>query len=276
MFHTIPIRNSLVAGFVFIAISGLVVQEKYISIHIENTSASDGFFFLPFWVAPHNGGFDSYDGGALASNFPGITEIAEGGNTGPISTAFDASAAGLAWGAQATQTAVSFAGDAPVFSPGESSTFTLDVGDSSVNRYFSYASMVIPSNDLFVANGNPFAHAIFDVDGNFNGPTVIEIYGRDVNDNGSEFNDATAGAAFSALGGDSISESENIRNFFTEGTDIAYLESFIGTGTANGSTIGSAFGRDDLIARITINQVPTPGGLAALALGGLVGVRRRR
>jgi len=139
MFHTIPIRNSLVAGFVFIAISGLVVQEKYISIHIENTSASDGFFFLPFWVAPHNGGFDSYDGGALASNFPGITEIAEGGNTGPISTAFDASAAGLAWGAQATQTAVSFAGDAPVFSPGESSTFTLDVGDSSVNRYFSYA-----------------------------------------------------------------------------------------------------------------------------------------
>lgn len=259
-----------------LAVTGMAASADTISVQIENTNASDGFFFTPFWVAAHNGGFDSYDGGALASGFPGITDLAETGNTAPISAAFSASAAGVAGGAQATITSVAFDGDAPVFSPGESTTFDLDVGDASTNRYFSYASMVIPSNDLFVANGNPFSHAIFDVDGNFNGPLVISIYGRDVNDNGSEFNDASAGAAFSANGGDSIGESVFIRNFFEGDDDATYLSSFIGSDTANGATIGSAFGEDDLIARITINQVPTPSGFAALALGGLVAGRRRR
>jgi hypothetical protein len=249
---------------------------EVISIQIENTNASDSFFFTPFWVAAHDGGFDTYDGGALASDFPGITEIAETGNTGPLSSRFSASSSGLAGGVQATQTAVAFDGDAPVFSPGESSTFNLDVGDSSVNRYFSYASMVIPTNDLFVANGNPMAHAIFDVSGNFNGPTVIEIYGSDVNDNGSELNDAFAGAAFSANGGDSIDEEHVVRNFFTKSEDGSYLASFIGSQTGNGATIGSAFGASDLIARITITQVPTPSSALALGLGGLVAFRRRR
>ncbi|MBO6513909.1 MAG: spondin domain-containing protein [Phycisphaerales bacterium] len=259
-----------------LAVTGAAASAETISIQIENTNQSDGFFFTPFWVAAHNGGFDSYDGGALASGFPGITEIAETGNTAPISAAFSASAAGAAGGAQATVASVAFDGDAPVFSPGESTTFDLDVGDSTTNRYFSYASMVIPSNDLFVANGNPFSHEIFDAAGKFNGPLVISIYGRDVNDNGSEVNDAFAGAAFSANGGDSIDESVFIRNFFESDDDAAYLSSFIGSNTANGATIGSAFGEDDLIARITITQVPAPSGLAGLALGGLVAGKRRR
>ncbi|MFK7759627.1 MAG: spondin domain-containing protein [Phycisphaerales bacterium] len=272
-------KSSALIGMTALSVlgaTGMSAGAQEISVQIENTSSADGFFFTPFWVAAHNGGFDSYDGGALAAGFPGITEIAEGGDTGPITAAFSGSAAGLAGGVQATQTAVAFDGDAPVFSPGESTTFNLNVGDASVNRYFSYASMVVPSNDLFVANGNPFAHAIFDEGGNFNGTTVIEIYGRDVNDNGSEVNDATAGAAFSILGGEGIDESVVVRNFFTESGDSTYLESFIGTGTANGSTIGSVFGADDLIARITISEVPAPGGVAALAMGGLVIGRRRR
>jgi len=259
-----------------VAMAGSAVNAEVISIQIENTGASDGFFFTPFWVSASNGGFDSYNTGEVAGGFPGITEIAEGGNTGPLSDAFSMSAAGLAGGVETTATAVAFGGDAPVFSPGESTIFDLDVGDSSVNRYFSFASMVIPSNDLFVGNDNPFSYAIFDMAGNFNGTTVIEIYGRDVNDNGSEFNSATGGAAFSANGGSSVSESGMIRDFFTESGDSAYLTSFIGSDTANGAMIGSAFGADDLIARITITQIPTPGGLAALIGGGLLMGRRRR
>lgn len=259
-----------------IAVSGMAAYAQPLSVQIENTSASDGFFFTPFWISAHNGSFDSFSVGASAGGFPGITEIAEGGDTGPLSAAFGASGAGMAGGVQATVTSVAFGGDAPVFSPGESTTYTLDVGDSSVNRYFSFASMVIPSNDLFVGNDNPFSYALFDAMGVFNGPMVIEIYGRDVYDNGSEYNSAIGGAAFSANGGASVGESELIRNFFTDGGDDAYLSSFIGSNTANGATIGSAFGSDDLIARITINQVPAPGGFLALAAGGLVMGRRRR
>jgi len=267
---------NLIPAIAVLGMSGTAALAQPLSVQIENTSVSDGFFFTPFWISASNGSFDSFSAGASAGGFPGITEIAEGGDTGPISTAFGASGAGMAGGVQATVTSVAFGGDAPVFSPGESTTYSLDVGDSSVNRYFSFASMVIPSNDLFIGNDNPMAYELFNGSGMFNGPMVIEIYGRDVYDNGSEYNSATGGAAFSANGGASVSESMLIRSFFTDGGDQGYLDSFIGSGTANGATIGSSFGSGDLIARITINQVPAPSGVAALVAGGLVMGRRCR
>ncbi len=243
-----------------------------IDITIENTQPSGYFYFTPFWVASHNGGFDSYDGGDFAAGFPGITEIAEVGNTGPISAAFSASAAGAAGGAQDTITAVSGPGDAPVFGPGESQTVTLDIGDATVNRYFSYASMVVPSNDLFVANGNPLAHELFDAAGNFLGPVTINLFGSSVNDNGTETNSAVNDAAFSALDGQSLPENVVVRNFFTAPGDADYLDSFVGTQVATGDTITGAFGADTLIGRITIT--PEPGSLALLA--GLLPLALRR
>lgn len=245
-----------------------------ITVTVENTMDADSFFFTPFWVGIHNGGFDSYDGGTLASGWPGLTELAEEGMTGPISDAFTASAAGIAGGAQDTITAVSGSGDAPVFSPGESASLMIDIGDPTINRYFSYASMVIPSNDLFVGNGDPFAHMLFDGSGNFTGPVTIDIFGSSVNDAGTEVNDALGGAAFSANGGTSVDENELIRNFFTDAGDRDYLASFIGSDTANGATIGSTFGAGDLIGRITVT--PAPGALALLGIAGLLGDGRRR
>ena len=221
-------------------------------ITVENVNEGGSFFFTPFWVALHNGGFDSYDGGTLASEWPGLTELAETGATGPISAAFLASPAGAAGGVDTTVTSVSFATDAPVLNPGERTTITMETGDKTVNRYFSYASMVIPSNDLFVANGNPFAHEIFDVDGNFLGPIVIDIIGS--NDNGTEVNDASGGAAFSANGGMSASENVVIRNFFTDPGDVAYLASFAGSQTVTGFNIDGAYSEGDVIARITITS----------------------
>ncbi|MDF1810190.1 MAG: spondin domain-containing protein [Phycisphaerales bacterium] len=260
---------------------GLIVaasgaNAEAVSVTIENTMASDSFFFTPFWISAHNGSFDTYDSGASAADFAGLTQLAETGNTGPLSDAFSASAAGAAGGTQATVTASAFDGDAPVFSPGESTSFNLDVGDASVNRYFSFASMVIPSNDLFVANGNPVAYQLFDELGNFTGETVIEIYGRDVNDNGSEVNSAGNDAAFSTNDGQSLPEFGDIRDLFSNDADSGYLDSFIGSTTANGATIGSSFGAGDLIARITITQVPTPGTATLLMGSGLMMMRRRR
>ncbi len=266
------LNRTLVTTATLGLLSGTALADS-ISVTIENTQP-DGYFYLtPFWVAAHNGGFDSYDGGDLAANFPGITEVAENGNTGPISDSFAASAAGMAGGVDTTLTAVSGMGDAPVFSPGESTTALIDIGDASINRYFSYASMVVPSNDLFVANGDATAHELFDAMGNFNGPLVIEIYGRDVNDNGTEVNSATNDAAFSALDGQSLPENVVIRNLFTEMGDQGYLDSFIGTEVATGETLTGAFHSDSLIARITI--VPEPTTLLTLVIGGVALLRRR-
>ncbi len=242
-----------------------------INISVTNEAPTGGFSFTPIWVAAHNGGFDVYDSGVSAAGFAGLEALAEEGMTGDISAAFGASAAGGAGGVDTTL--VSSAG-APPFTPGESQSFSLNVGDATVNRYFSYASMVVPSNDLFFANGNPFAVELFDAAGNFNGPVTIQIFGSDVLDAGTEVNDALGGAAFSANGGAGADENGLIGTFFAQAGAGAYLDSFIGTDTADGGTITTAFGRDDLLATITIT--PTPGTAGVLALGAIAGVRRRR
>lgn len=263
-------RITAIAALAAAATGATTANAGVIDINIENTLGGGSFFFTPVWVAAHNGGFDSYDGGAFS--FPGITQVSETGSTAQIMSDFAASAAGLAGGVDATIAATSQ--DAPVFSGGESASLSLDIGDASVNRWFSYASMVVPSNDLFFANGNPTAIELFDAGGNFLGPRVIEIYGRDLNDNGTEVNSAGNDAAFSTNDGQSLPEFNVVRNFFTLDSDQAYLDSFIGSTAANGDLITSSFGEGDLIARITITPSPASAGL--LAMGGLVASRRRR
>ena len=255
------------------AVAGLagLAGAQNIEVTIENTQDDGQFYLTPFWVGLHDGSFDVYDGGAFAYDFPGITQIAENGNTGPLSDRFASMVPG---GVQGTFAATDGPDGAPVYAPGESSTFVLDAGDPTSNRYFSYASMVVPSNDLFVSNGDPMAHPIFGEDGSFLGPLVIEIYGMDVNDNGSEVNNAFGDAAFSANDGQSVAEYVEIRHLFTDDGDADYLASFVGTETAIGTTIESAFGPEQLIGRITIG--PAPGALALGAFGIVAGLRRRR
>lgn len=260
----------ILAAFAAAGVGGVTAAQS-VQITVENTMAPDSFFFTPVWVAAHDGSFDMYDTGTFASGWPGITEIAEGGDTSAMAARFLADQPN---GREATIQAVSGSGDAPVFSPGESTTYSFDAGDGSINRYFSFASMMIPSNDLFFGNDGPMGYELFDAGGNFLGPIVIEIYGRDVNDNGTEVNDAFGGAAFSMNGGADQDENNPIRGFFTDPSDIPYLESFIGSETGNGEIIGSIFTADDLIARITI--VPAPGPASLLGLAGLAAIRRRR
>jgi hypothetical protein len=72
----------------------------------------------------------------------------------------------------------------PPIGPGEtaSAVFSLDAL-AATSRYFSYASMIIPSNDAFIANGNPTAFRILADDGMYlgiqalKGPPGAEVYG---------------------------------------------------------------------------------------------------
>ncbi len=266
--------RAVVAAVAMMLVWGNASHGAEIEVKIENLQGDGGLFFTPVWIGAHNGTFDSYTTGEPASNFPGLEEIAELGNTGPLSTGFLNGSAGLAGGVDAT--VIAAGGAAPVFEPGESETFVLDVGDASVNRYFSYATMVIPSNDLFFANGSPVAHQLFDAGGNFTGPLVINIFGNNVIDAGTEVNDILGGAAFSANGGPSADENGLIANLFASDPGGVYLGSLVGSQTVTGATITEQLGAATPLARITVGQVIPEPGVVVMLGAGVVGLLMRR
>ncbi|MDV3352325.1 spondin domain-containing protein [Leptothoe sp. LEGE 181152] len=149
-------------------------------VTIENLAPINGGFLTPAWVGFHDGTFDLYDRGESLDDFTGLESLVEDGDTSQLTDAF---AADNPDGVQATL----LSDGPPPLEPGELTSFTLDV-DPATNQYFSYASMVIPSNDAFIANGNPLAHEIFDDAGNFLGADFI-VLGSEVLDGGTEVND---------------------------------------------------------------------------------------
>lgn len=112
-----------------------------------------------------------------------LESLAEDGAVALISQDFTDSGAGV------FQAAVRSTSSPPVISPGQSATLDFDVTeDVDGPLYFSYASMVLPSNDAFVANGNPLAHTILSASGKFSNLSFI-VAGSQVLDAGTEVND---------------------------------------------------------------------------------------
>lgn len=219
-----------------------------IEIVVENLADDSGLHLTPFWTGFHDGGFEIGRGGASAGSFGGLEELAEEGNTAPISTRFQT--ADPTW----VDAIISAPGGfGPVLEPGESIRSQFSVSDAESNRYFSYASMVIPSNDAFIANLNPLAYEIFDGAGRLIRTRTIEIYGNQIWDAGTEVNDSGGGAAFSTEGGTSVSEDEPIRLH-------SGLDDFVGTGIASGGNLAAAFMSQTPIARITITSAENPVG----------------
>ena len=157
-------------------------------IQVEVTVTSNvpvgGVAITPVWVGFHNGSFDSYDGGAPAA--AALESIAELGLTGPISDVFAGTLIGDPVDGR-VQGVVADGG--PIFNGGApSAIFTLD--DAGANNYFSYAAMVLPSNDFFIANGSPTAHDLSDLfSGNVNTLSFNIGTPGTINDAGTEIND---------------------------------------------------------------------------------------
>ncbi|OLT65962.1 MULTISPECIES: spondin domain-containing protein [Moorena] len=225
-----------------------------LKVTIESLAPENGTLLTPVWVGFHNGLFDIYDRGEAAS--PGLERIAEDGNAAVLSQEFFASGAGSVDGVIPGPNGPVASGDIA------QATFTVD----STSRYFSYAAMILPSNDAFIANGNPLAFEIFDEEGNFTGADFT-VLGSQVLDAGTEVNDEqqTTTAFFGQTIPDTGTPENGVVTLhpgFIPGGPILSTETFAqGDFTVDGYQI----------ARIKVEKVPessTTGGL--LAIGGLL------
>lgn len=241
-----------------------------LKITVENLAPEGGTLLTPFWFGLHNGSFDLLNEGQALPIQP-FERLVEDGLTAPISNYFASSGAGSVQG-------VVFGGlERPIapISPGAKASAIVDIDNSILSTpYFSYAAMVIPSNDAFFANDDPLEHRLFDARGNFIA-TSFDIFGSEVYDAGTEVNDETPiNTAF--LGQPAPNTGT------TEGGVVSIHPGFrpAGTGgvldastTFRGRTIN--FVNADFkapgyrVARITIERVPEPSTLAILPLTGL-------
>ncbi len=151
-----------------------------VTVTIENLAPENGAFFSQTWAAFHDGSFNIFTQGDQASG-TFLEGLAEDANTVGITDAFTDNGTGV------QQTILGPTGDLNDFDSGDSVSVEFTVDEES-DRYFSYGAMILPSNDAFIANGDPLAWEIFDEDGNFVA-TDITVTGANVWDAGTEVND---------------------------------------------------------------------------------------
>jgi len=250
------IRSLLMPATLFLAVQSHAVE---VQVKIENLSPEGGLYFTPVWVGFHDGSFDLYDQGAAAS--VGVERFAEDGDFGALINEFSVTTG---------QDAVilnpeGFAG-APIFDPGLASYETFDL-DPQTNQFFSYGAMILPSNDAFVANGNPQAHQLFDDEGEFVGPVSFVVYGGEVLDAGTEENTETDAAFLNQSAPDTGVSTDDVVTLHPgfngsvgnpDATPVNILGATVPPGTVIDETLGD-FSRGVVpIMRITIQRSETP------------------
>ena len=278
---------------------GSLVSAQTIDVRVEikNNSPDGGVAITPAWVGFHSGSFDSYNGGLAAQ--PGLESIAEDGATALVSSQFldfDAANGGYTYVGPGPANALVRTNDlrdqyrvdgtlvdddgTPPLLPGESVSQDFTIRIDGSNRYFSYLSMVLPSNDFFVANGNPLAHDLHTLyDGEGSITFDIGLPGT-INDAGTEaasYNTSAANGLFGLAGGQSGPDTPagNL------GLDIANVagDPFgdFGIATPAAFNFNDAGVYPNGIATVTLTVVPEPSSsVIAIAAIGLLGIFRRR
>ncbi len=158
-----------------------------VRVSVHNQAPAGGVFLTPVWMAFHDGGFDLFDLHSDAS--AALERIAEDGDASALSAALADSGAGI----DAVLTNPEGFPGAPLFDPGFSSSTVMHL-DPLQHRYFTFASMVVPSNDAFIGNDEAMRYRLFDQDGRFTGAQRIVVSGRHVLDAGTEMNSETDAA----------------------------------------------------------------------------------
>lgn len=234
-----------------------------VTVRVENLAAANSVSFAPLRFGFHNGSYDAFNNGQVAT--APIVSIAEGGGGADWFPAF----------AAADPTAV-LGSTMGALTPGANFTTQSFRIDTANNAFFTFASMVVPSNDLFIGNDNPQRFRLFDNAGNLLINTIDQTAGQIWNA-GSEIADPTA-AAFLVGGTNALRTPENgvVEFSFSE------LAAYDGLQTA-ADYIFNAGGLDNStpIYRITFSSavaaVPEPSTWAMMIVGfGLTGTALRR
>ncbi|MDJ0661528.1 MAG: spondin domain-containing protein [Crocosphaera sp.] len=269
------------------ATASVTQAHSFVRVDVENISPIGGVSITPVWVGFHDGSFDSYNPGASAQF--GLELLAEDGNTAQITEDFNDNLTYINSNNESetvpsTQMGVRVdgtLGGGPI-TPGNKVSGMFEIVDEDdTNRYFSYASMILPSNDYFIANGNPFARDLLSLlSGDVSSISFEVGLSGTVNDAGTEINDFDTSAGnllYPGLGtgqtgpqqgdpenGDVGSVTAPFANFLNQPPNFA---SDFATLNFNDGTL-----YPDGVARITITRVSVPESsttVGLMAMGGL-------
>ncbi len=255
------------AAAAILLISAALVSARTVEIQVTVTNLADPnrVSFAPLRLGFHNGTFDPFDEGEVVFNTGDIASapivsVAEGGTGSTWFPAFEAEDPTATLGS---------VGDGPL-TPGatESATFVVD---TELNQFFTFATMVVPSNDLFLGNDEPIM--LFDDNGDLLLPSILQT-GAAIWDAGSELAIAE-NAAFLVIGDNDLREDQGGTVEF----DFSELAVYDGLETAAGFLFDSTLTGSDEIYQIDFEIIPEPSSFVLIGLGagfGLIAFRRVR
>jgi hypothetical protein len=230
-----------------------------VTARVTNLAPTNSVSFAPLRVGFNKGTYDAFNLGQVAG--APIISVAEGGSGSAWFPAFAA--------ADPTATLGTVGG---LLTPGSTASQTFMV-DSAINRFFTFGSMVVPSNDFFIGNDSPTEYMLLNTAGALQISSIL-VKADEVWDAGSEIFDPAA-AAF--VGTNSLRTPQNSVVAF----NFAELSGFNGLTTAAGYVFNSQLTKDSAIYRIdfSVTAVPEPGTYAMLMAGllavGFVARRKR-
>lgn len=235
---------------------------RQVTVTVTNLAPANSVSFAPLRFGFNNGSFDAFNIGQIAN--AATISIAEGGSGSDWFPAF----------AAADPTAI-LGSTMGALTPGASFTTRTFLVDTTLNPFFTFAAMVVPSNDFFIGNDDPMEYRLFDTAGNLL-INNIDQAASDIWNAGSEAFDP-ANAAFLVGGNNAGRTPEN----GVVGFNFAELARFNGLTTAAGYTFNSNLAANTAIYRISfasVAAVPEATTWAQMIAGFIIvgGVMRRR